>query len=266
MTRSKNADLLNAVTEAARLCGDVAMQYFGKDIGVETKSDGSPVTLADRAAESAVRDWLSTHFPDDAVVGEEHGTTPGTNRRTWFIDPIDGTKSFIRGIPMWGSMIAVAAGDDVLAGAINCAATGELVAAARGEGCFLNGTRCTVSDTSQLEQATILSTDVSFPYNPDRASQWTPLARQVAMSRTWGDCYGYMLVATGRAELMVDDRLNSWDAAALMPIIEEAGGLFTDWRGVHTMNGGDAIATNQALGPTLRRALGIPHPQENGND
>lgn len=159
---------------------------------------------------------------------------------------------------MWGSMIAIAEGEEVLAGAVNCAATGELVAAARGRGCFLNGARCTVSGVTSLEAATILSTDTTFPYNPERAQRWDPLARRVAMSRTWGDCYGYLLVATGRAELMVDDRLSPWDAAALMPIIEEAGGMFTDWRGAHTMSGGDAIATNGALGPAFRRALGVP--------
>jgi histidinol phosphatase-like enzyme (inositol monophosphatase family) len=258
MSPFRNADLLEAVAEAARVCGGIAMQYFGKDIGVDTKSDGTPVTQADRAAEHAVREWLSTRFPDDTLVGEEHGATPGSSRRTWLIDPIDGTKSFIRGIPMWGSMIAVSEGDEVLAGAINCAATGELVAAARGRGCYLNGARCTVSGTTVLESATILSTDVTFPYNPERTQRWEPLARRVAMSRTWGDCYGYMLVATGRADLMVDDRLNPWDAAALMPIIEEAGGMFTDWSGAHTMHGGDAIATNGALGPAFRRALGVP--------
>ncbi|MGQ0647418.1 MAG: inositol monophosphatase family protein [Gemmatimonadaceae bacterium] len=259
MTAS-NSQLLAGVTEAARAAGRVALSYYRQNVRVETKRDGSPVTVADREAERAARDWIARHFPGDQLLGEELGYTPGANRR-WFIDPIDGTRTFVRGVPLWGSMIAVAEGDPVLAGAIYCPAVDELVAAALGEGAFLNGAPCRVSDVDRLEDATILTTDERFRYNPHRIGRWMPLTQLAAVSRSWGDCYGYVLIATGRAEVMVDDRLSPWDAAALIPIITEAGGVYSDWRGGVSVDGGDAIATNARLSPLIRKLLisGEPH-------
>ncbi len=251
-----SAGLLSAVTEAARLAGRIALGHYKRDLTVEIKSDGSPVTLADREAESAVRDWLGARFPDDAILGEEFGVSEGTGRR-WFIDPIDGTKSFVRGVPLWGSMVAVAEGREVLAGAICCPAVDELVAAARGMGCYLNGSRCRVSACATLADATILATSERFLRDPERGPRWRDLGARVAVTRSWGDCYGYVLVATGRAELMVDDRLSPWDTAALLPIIREAGGVFSDWRGGTGLDGGDAIASNALLARDLRDALGV---------
>ncbi|MBK6308379.1 MAG: histidinol phosphate phosphatase [Gemmatimonadetes bacterium] len=199
-------------------------------------------------------------FPGDAVLGEEFGFSGDTRKRRWFIDPIDGTKTFVRGVPLWGTMIAVAQDDLVIAGAIYCPAVEEMVAAAVGCGCWYNGARCAVSQVSTLEEATILVTDARFPYNPHRAERWKALGAQVAVARTWGDCYGYVQVATGRAELMVDDRLSPWDAASLIPIIREAGGVYTDWRGGHEVDGGDGVASNAVLSRPLRDALGVPEP------
>lgn len=253
-----NALLLEAVTEAARVAGRVALGYFGRGVRVETKADGSPVTVADREAEQAARAWIAARFPGDDVLGEEFGSTVGLGRRRWFIDPIDGTQSFVRGVPLWGSMVGVAEGDTVLAGAVYCAAVEELVAGALGEGSFCNGSRCRVSEVSDLSRATILTTDDRFICHPARAQQWLSLGDRVAVSRTWGDCYGYVLVATGRAELMVDDRLSPWDAAALIPIITEAGGVYSDWRGGTRVEGGDGFASNAALAPMFRNALGVP--------
>ncbi len=249
-----NRELLAAVTEAARVTGQVALSYYRSGVAVESKGDGSPVTIADKTAEQAARAWIGERFPGDEVLGEEFGTTSGTGRR-WFIDPIDGTKTFVRGVPLWGSMIAVAEGDTVLAGAIYCPAVEELVAAAVGEGCWLNQVRCHVSTVARIEDSTILTTNDAFPYNPERAPRWAALARRVAVARTWGDCYGYVLVATGRAEVMVDDQLSPWDAAALIPIITEAGGVYTDWRGGGSVDGGDGVATNSALAAEVRRVL-----------
>lgn len=251
-----SGDLLAAVAEGAEIAGRVALAHYRRNIAVEIKADGSPVTVADREAEQAVRAWLAERFPHDAVLGEEFGSSGGKGRR-WFIDPIDGTKSFVRGVPLWGSMVAVADGSRVLAGAISCPAVGELVAAAVGEGCFLNGSRCHVSSCDTLAGATILVTDARFPYNPQRAARWASLGARVAVSRTWGDCYGYVQVATGRAELMVDDRLSPWDTAPLIPIIQEAGGVFSDWQGRTILDGGDACASNAHLAGALREALGI---------
>jgi histidinol phosphatase-like enzyme (inositol monophosphatase family) len=250
------SELLAAVSDAASMAGRIALAYFGHDIAVEIKGDGSPVTRADREAEQAVRRWIETRFPHDGIVGEEFGVTSGTRRR-WFIDPIDGTKSFVHGVPLWGTMVAVAEGPDVIAGAIACPAVNELVAAAVGEGCWFNGNRCRVSECDDPSQATILATDTRFLYNPERALLWATLGTQVAIARTWGDCYGYVQVAAGRAELMVDDRLSPWDTAALIPIITEAGGVFSDWRGGHAMDGGDAVASNARLAPFFQKALGI---------
>jgi histidinol-phosphatase len=250
--------LLEAVADVARVAGAVAMRHFKSTLAVEAKGDGSPVTVADRAAEQAAREWIAERFPDDAVLGEEYGLSGDAGTRRWFIDPIDGTKTFVRGVPLWGTMIAVAQDDLVIAGAIYCPAVDELVAAAVGCGCWWNGARCQVSRVASLADATILVTDDRFPYNPHRADRWKALGSQVAVARTWGDCYGYVQVATGRAELMVDDRLSPWDAASLIPIIREAGGVYTDWRGGRDVDGGDGVATNAQLARALRDALGIP--------
>jgi fructose-1,6-bisphosphatase/inositol monophosphatase family enzyme len=135
-----------------------------------------------------------------------------------------------------------------------CAAVDELVVAAESAGCWYNGSRCVVSDVSDLARATILATSERFPGNPQRKERWTTLSTQAGLTRTWGDCYGYLLVATGRAEVMADNRLSIWDYAPLVPIIREAGGVITDWRGNSTF-GGDAIATNRLLSDRVRSVL-----------
>lgn len=251
--------LLEAVRDVARVAGDEALRHFRSALRVELKADGTEVTIADRQAEAAAREWIARRFPGDAVLGEESGAMDGSSGRRWLIDPIDGTRSFVRGVPMWGTMIAVAEGDVVLAGAINCASTGELVAAARGEGCWHNESRCAVSGVSTVADAAILTTDARFTGFPDRATRWHALEHEVRMSRTWGDCYGYLLLVTGRAELMADNRLSPWDALPLTPIVEEAGGVITEWSGRRGA-GDDAVATNAVLARELRARLGIPAP------
>jgi len=235
--------------------GDVAMRHYKSNISVEFKRDGSPVTVADREAERRAREWVEARFPEDGVLGEEFGESRPGARRRWIIDPIDGTKSFVRGVPLWGSLVAIAEGEQVLAGAIYCPPVGESVAAATGLGCWWNGSRCRVSTVGELKQATLLTTDDRFPTNTGRRARFDALAQRVAVSRSWGDCYGYLLVATGRAEIMVDDIVSAWDAAALLPIVTEAGGVFTDWRGRATAFGGSAIATNGVLAGTVRELL-----------
>lgn len=250
--------LLEAVTELARLAGDTALAHFRGGVAVELKADGSPVTIADRAAERAARDWLAARFPADGILGEEYGAERPEARRRWILDPIDGTKSFVHGVPLWGTLVAVAEGDDVLAGAINCAASGDLVAAARGAGCWWNGARCGVSEVSDLAAATVLTTDERFAHAPERRDAWLALAEGAGLSRSWGDCFGYLLVATGRAEAMMDAAMSAWDSAALQPVIEEAGGVFTDWGGSRTAFGGSAIATNARLAGDVRWTMGVP--------
>jgi histidinol phosphatase-like enzyme (inositol monophosphatase family) len=248
--------LMQAAAEVARNAGDVALGFFRGGIQVDTKSDGTPVTVADRTAERTARDWLEARFPQDGILGEEFGETrPGAPRR-WILDPIDGTKTFIRGVPLWGTLVALAEGERILAGAAYFPAVGELLVAAPGQGCFWNDKRARVSEQAELSRAVVLSTDERFLLHPERGEAWRGLAKEAAMDRTWGDCYGYLLVATGRAEVMVDEILSSWDAAALQPIIEEAGGVFTDWTGRRTSFGGNCIATNAALARQVRERLG----------
>jgi histidinol phosphatase-like enzyme (inositol monophosphatase family) len=248
--------LMEAVADVARLAGQAALRHFRRNVAVDVKADGSPVTIADREAERTARDWISGRFPHDGILGEEFGEARPDAARRWLVDPIDGTKSFVRGVPLWGTLVAVSEGQRVLAGAMFFPAVDELVAAASGQGAWWNGSRCRVSDVDSLAAATTLTTDERFLERQDRRNAWRGLADQAAVSRSWGDCFGYMLVATGRAEVMVDPVLSPWDAAALYPVITEAGGVFTDWSGADTAFGGSAIATNRALSDTVRRALG----------
>lgn len=249
--------LMQAATEVARLAGDVALRHFRTTLTVEAKSDGSPVTIADREAERAARDWLGSRFPHDGILGEELGATRPAAPRRWILDPIDGTKTFVRGVPLWGTLVAAVEGDRVVAGAAYFPAVGEIVAAAAGAGCWWNDVRCSVSTVCTLGEATVLTTDERFVHYPERREPWNCLAEQALLSRSWGDCYGYLLVATGRAEVMVDATLAEWDAAPFLPIIEEAGGVLTDWSGRRTPFGGSAIATNSALATTTRELLGV---------
>lgn len=250
------SQLLTAVEEVARRTGTAALGYYGKGVAVESKTDGSPVTIADRAAERIAREWIARQFPDDAIVGEEFGeANPGRTGRRWIIDPIDGTKSFVRGVPLWGTLIAVCEGDTVLAGAAFFPPLGEMLVAAVGEGCWHNGVRARVSSVAAIESATVLTTDERFPRLPDRRRGWESLSAAAAVSRSWGDCYGYLLVATGRAEVMVDGVVAVWDTAAVQRCVVEAGGTFTDWNGTPTAFGGSAIATNEALAGRARELL-----------
>jgi histidinol phosphatase-like enzyme (inositol monophosphatase family) len=251
-----NALLMYAAADVARVAGDFALRHFRGGVDVETKGDGSPVTVADRGAEQAARAWLDARFPHDGVLGEEFGVTRADAPRRWILDPIDGTKTFVRGVPLWGTLVACVAGDEVLAGAAYFPAVQELVAAAPGEGCWWNGARARVSDVASLAAAAVLTTDPKFSHRPDRRAAWRALEDAALLSRTWADAYGYLLVATGRAEAMVDPIMGDWDSAPLLPILEEAGGTFTSWDGRRTAFGGDAVATNGALAGEVRRVLG----------
>ena len=250
--------LLEAAQELARRAGGVALRHFRSALTVEAKSDGSPVTIADRSAEETAREWITRRFPEDGILGEEYGAHLPAAKRRWLIDPVDGTKTFVRGVPLWGTLIAVCEGENVLAGAAFFPAVDEIVGAAPGLGCWWNGARTQVSNVGLLEAATVLTTDERFRRTPEHLDGWQRLASGAAISRTWGDCYGYLLVATGRAEVMVDGVVAPWDAAALLPVITEAGGVFTDWNGNPTAFGGSIIATNATLAQRVRELLRNP--------
>ncbi|MFN2602763.1 MAG: inositol monophosphatase family protein [Gemmatimonadaceae bacterium] len=245
---------MHAVAEVARAAGDRAQEYFATNLVIETKADGSPVTIADRSAEQLAREWIAERFSSDGIVGEEFGVDKSSAPRRWIIDPIDGTASFVRGVPLWGTLIAVAEANEVIAGAAYFPALAQIIVAGRGEGCWWNDQKCSVSTVAEMSAATVLGS--GFIGDGPRANQWADLIRKAALFRTWGDCYGYFLVATGRAEVMVDPVVSEWDIAAFLPIIEESGGIITDWTGAHTAEGGNAIATNAALAREVRQILG----------
>jgi histidinol-phosphatase len=250
--------ILQAVSDVAKVAGDAAMKHFQKNVSIEQKRDGSPVTIADREAEQRAREWVQARFPKDDFLGEELGAEGRGSERQWIVDPIDGTKSFIHGVPLWGTLVAIRERDTVIAGAAYFPALGETLVAALGAGCWWNGAKCQVSAVANIEEAVVLTTDHRFGAMPSRRPGWDALAGRAAIARDWGDCYGYLLVATGRAEVMVDPVLADWDAAAFHPAIMEAGGVFTSYDGLSTPFGKSAVATNAAVDHEARGMLGVP--------
>ena len=250
-------ELLGFAVDLARGAGDITLQYFREQPETSTKADGSYVTIADREAEEYLRRQIAERFPDDGVLGEEQGESTGRSGRRWIVDPIDGTFAFVHGVPFYGVLIALEIDRQMVAGVVNIPALGEIVSAAKGVGCFFNGEPARVSTTSELKDALLLCTDFSAcaRYGFGRAGEL--LQERAKASRTWGDCYGYVLVATGRADVMLDPVMNLWDCAPLLPIMEEAGGTFTDWRGVQTVSGGNAIATNGLLFDEVMGLIGV---------
>ena len=238
-------DLLAVAMEAAYVGGRRTLAYFNTGVAVERKSDATPVTCADREAEQLIRQTISRYYPEHTLVGEEWGTTRGDPDYKWIVDPIDGTKTFITGVPLYGVLIGVEVKGIASVGVIYMPALDEMVGAARGQGCRWNGRPARVSGQQDLRQAAVMSSSIVACYN--RSDAFTQLAGQSLLQRTWGDCYGYVLCATGRAEIMLDSAMNLWDCAAILPIMEEAGGRFTDWTGKATIYGKDAVASNGHL-------------------
>ncbi len=245
--------LADFAVDIARGAGELTLRHFRGAFEIDRKADGSPVTIADREAEAYLRDRIVKAFPNDAIIGEEAGERAGSSGRCWIIDPIDGTYSFVRGVPLYGVMVGLEVEGDPIVGAVNLPAIGEMVYAARGLGCFLNGKRARVSTRPSLSKALIVATDfghamkMKAPFGPATAE----MVKRARAYRTWGDCYGHVLVATGRADVGLDQVMHVWDNAALMPILEEAGGTFTDWEGRRTIRGGNAISTNRLLLPEV---------------
>jgi histidinol phosphatase-like enzyme (inositol monophosphatase family) len=262
VTREQLRDVLDFAVEVAWRAGRSALAHYQTGIASETKPDDSPVTEADRAAEQSARQLIARRFPADAILGEEAGETHAGADRRWILDPIDGTRTFVRGVPLFGVLLALEVEADAVLGVMHCPALGETEYAARGLGCWWDGRRALDSDDTRLERALVVTTDVENLEKHHHAAGWNALRTSVGLSRTWGDCYGYALVATGRAEAMLDPVLSLWDAAALAPIIEEAGGVFTDWDGAGGYRVSSAVATNAALARQVRSLLGIPAPTD----
>ncbi len=241
--------LLAFALDAAWQAGRVTLGHYQTGLAAERKADNSPVTLADRQAEQKLRDLITTAWPDHALIGEEYGHQPGRSDSgyTWIIDPIDGTKSFISGVPFYAVLLALVKDEQPLLGVMNFPALNEMVYARRGGGCFWNGRPARVSAVSRLTDAVLLASDLDTFARFNRQDAFQRLITATYFQRTWGDAYGYALVATGRAEIMLDPVMAVWDCGPLQVILEEAGGTFTDWRGTPTIFGGEALATNGAL-------------------
>ena len=243
--------------------GELTLRYFynPETQAVEKKADESPVTKADREAELFLRQRIAERFPDDALFGEEFPNTEGTSGFRWFLDPIDGTKSFIHGVPLYTTLIGLEKEGQCVGGVIALPALHELVWAGVGLGAWHETNRgkpkqCCVSQCSDLAEATFLTSEVITFDKKNRREAYNRLEKSVRLTRTWGDAYGYALVATGRADVMVDPAMSEWDAAPLLVILEEAGGRFTDWKGNPSIFGGEGVATNGVLHENVLEVLG----------
>ena len=236
-----------------RQAGQLTLEWFQKpNLAVDKKEDRSPVTAADRAAETYMREQITAHFPEDGIVGEEFGIHETENNVRWILDPIDGTKSFISGVPLFGTMVGIEVDGKPSVGVIAFPGLDEIIYAATGQGAFFTKgsgppTKASVRNRTQLEDCIFLTSEAKTFSERNASVVYDELQRQCYVTRTWGDAYGYYLVATGRADIMVDPILSIWDAAAVKPIIEEAGGVFVDWKGTPSIESGDSIGTNHQL-------------------
>jgi len=242
-------DLLDVAMEAAYLAGRRTLAYYNAGVRAEIKADNTPVTIADREAERLLREHIGQAFPEHAILGEEEGETPGTAPYRWIIDPIDGTKSFIAGVPLYGVLVGVEVRGEPAVGVIYLPALDDMVAAGNGLGCTWNGRACRVSAVADLTSAQVVTS--SIVRCQQRSDAFDRLAQQTRFQTTWGDAFGYAMVATGRAEIMLDAAVNPWDCAPMLPILREAGGFFTDWRGEPSIHRGDGVATNAVLHQTV---------------
>lgn len=265
--------LLDLAVSLAEEAGRVTLEHFGEALDPEIKSDGSPVTVADRDAEALLRERILAAHPTHGILGEEFGETNPDSPIRWILDPIDGTRSFVHGVPFYGVLVGIEIDGEPEVGVAHFPAMDETVAAARDLGCrwkrgnaepvrdgrTSNAIRTTsearVSEVSRLSDAVVLTTDEEATRSSPVADGWRDLSARASFSRTWGDCYGHCLVATGRAEVMLDPELNPWDAAPLLPIVTEAGGRFTDLSGAPTIHGGNGISTNGKLHDEILRIL-----------
>jgi len=255
-------DTLERAVAIAEEAAAVTLRYFrDSSLDVDRKGDGSVVTAADRATETLLRERIDAAWPADGVLGEEFGGKSSRNGRRWILDPIDGTVSFSRGSPQYGVLLGLEVDGEAVLGVGCLPALGETVFAARGEGAWWSRdnqasrvtTPARVSSIARLQDAMFLYTSARGFDRAGRLSVWETMRRETAYQRGWGDCLGHLLVATGRAELMIDPKLAIWDCAALLPILLEAGGGFFDFRGEITHEGSHgAISTNAALASEVR--------------
>lgn len=246
MTRAPiEESLLELAVELATGAGALTRKWFDRGaINVDTKEDGTPVTEADKAAERYLREQIGQAFPTDAIIGEEEEDRGGTSGRTWIIDPIDGTKSFTHGVPLYGTLLAVTDEHGPAVGVVVLPALDEIVSAGRGIGCFHNGRETSVNERDDLASSYVMTSGLEY---------WSDLSERDRLLgsgpvvRTWGDAYGYVLLATGRCEVTIDPTPKLWDVAPMQVIVTEAGGVVTDQFGQPWEEGKHFVASNGAV-------------------
>lgn len=244
--------LVDGAVDLARRAGELCLRWFrAPDLAVDRKGDGTPVTEADRAVERFLRQEIGRLYPDDGVVGEEEGPRESASGREWIIDPIDGTKAFTRGVPLFANLLALDDEHGAAVGVINVPALGELVWAGRGLGCWCNGVPARVSHHPTLAGACLSSSG----YEAWAEAPLLQVKRSGMILRTWGDGYGFLLVATGRVDAMVDPRAERYDLAPMPVILAEAGGRFSDLAGATTARAGSAVASNGHIHKELLACL-----------
>lgn len=241
---------MDFAARTASRAGEITQEFF-RNSAVEYKSDGSEVTAADRAAEAYIRSAIQEAFPEDGVLGEEGADLPSRNGRRWLVDPIDGTRSFAAGVPLYTVLLALEQNGAPVLGCCHAPTTGETLVAASGAGAWLNGNPARVSDCDALAEARVVTS--GFEYWRDRADDdlragWAKLVQQSRWARTWGDGYGYLLVATGRADVYADPISgNAWDFTPFLPVLQEAGARFTTFDSQPVSAWSTALAANPGL-------------------
>lgn len=224
--------------------GKGTLEWFEKGTEIEWKSDQSPVTIADKEAELGLRESIAQFFPEDGLLGEEFGDRPGSSGFRWIIDPIDGTRSFTRGIPLWGMLVGLEHHGQMVAGVAHAPAMGKTWHACRGEGAFVGDRRISVSKQTDLAHSQVYYSGLKWFRKAGAEEGFLRLSHDCPQIRGFGDFYGFALVAQGSGEAMIEYGVKSWDIAALFPIVEEAGGKMTDWDGGINLNRSDVVASN----------------------
>lgn len=252
---------LDVALEAAFAAGRRTLGHFQTALDVERKDDDSPVTVADREAETILREHLERAFPTHGVVGEEFGASrPGASHQ-WYVDPIDGTKSFVRGVPLYAVLVGLEIDGRVEVGVAHFPALGETVAAASGEGTRWNGRRTAVRREAELGRAFVGFTDAASFAAHGRGRAWGEVQARAAYRPGWSDAYGHALVASGRLDAMLDPIMHAWDCGPFPVLLREAGGRFGAWDGSETIHAGEAVSCTAALWPALAPLLALRDEQ-----
>jgi histidinol-phosphatase len=245
----------DALVAAAQQAGAHALRYFDTNLPVEWKHDHSPVTVADREAEELLRKTLTATFPQDGFLGEEYGDAPGKSGYRWIIDPIDGTRNYVRNIPLWATLVGLEFRGEAIAGAVVIPPLNQTFRALRGDGAYRNDRRLHVSDVAELGKATLFYTSLRFYERVGRLQAFLDLAGRCQNQRGYGDFYGHVLLAQGSGELMVEHGVHIWDIAAIQPIVEEAGGRLTTWDGKVDLTRPDVLVSNGHLHEAAQQVL-----------